>query len=75
MILDVVQQIAVVFVFAGVWCISIPQFKGQWYMLIAQSFWIWYAVGTKQWPLTVQSVVLFAINIKAIHNWKNKNIG
>lgn len=75
MVLETIQQIAVVFVFAGVWCISIPQFKGQWYMLIAQALWITYSLGTKQWPLAIQSIVLFLINIKAIHNWKTKNIG
>ena len=79
--IDLIQSIAVVFVFAGVWCISIPQIKGQWYMLIAQTLWIIYAFlvifvkGENMWPLAVQSVVLFLINIKAIVNWRRKRIG
>ena len=73
--IDIIQQIAVVFVFAGVWCISIPEIKGQWYMLFAQALWIIYSITTKQWPLAVQSIVLFMINIRAIYNLKLKHIG
>lgn len=73
--LTITESIASILVIISVWLISIPNFYGQILMLIAQAVWIAHSINTKQPGLIFQSVVLFAINIKAIYSWYVKGVG
>lgn len=59
----------------GVWYISIPKFRGQVFMLAAQMLWIFHSLIKESPGLLVQSLVLFALNVKAIYSWYKKGIG
>ena len=75
MYITIMEIIATALVITGVWMIGTPNIKGQWLMLVAQVIWAMYALITKQYFFTTQSVVLVIFNIRALRRWKKEKIG
>lgn len=61
-------------VLLGVYYISKPKLRGQYIMLAADLIWLLYSILTHQWPLALQSIVLFTISVFAVKNWKKAKI-
>jgi len=59
----------------GVLLISLPNIKGIYVMIAAQTCWILFAFFNENWWLLAQGVFLFAMNIFAIYSWKKKGVG
>jgi len=70
----IIEFLAMVFVFVGVWYITVPSIKGIYWMIVAQVFWSVFAIMTGAWFLLIQSVVLMGFNVRGIVNWKKKGI-
>ncbi len=61
-------------VLLGVYFISKPKLRGQYIIVGADVMWLVYSLLTKQYALTIQSVVLLAIGLSAIENWRKQGI-
>lgn len=70
----ILSYIATALVLVGVYYISKPRLVGQYIMLAADLTWLTYSLLTKQWALSLQSIVLLCICISAIYNWRKKGI-
>lgn len=71
----ILSVLATIFAFVAVYMLAIPLRKGYFVALASHSCWIVYSVGTKQYMVGIQSLVLMGIAIKGYLNWKYKNIG
>lgn len=68
--MEAVQYAAVVFVVLGVWHIGRMNILGQYLMAAAQILWIVVGVASGLQGLTLQSLVLFILTLRAIHLWR-----
>lgn len=68
------SYLATTLVLTGVYYVSIPLTRGQYFILAADLCWFTYAACTKQWGLMAQSTVLTYINFTAIRNWTKKGM-
>lgn len=68
------SYLATALVLAGVFYISRPKLRGQYIMVAADLTWLTYSIMTKQWALTLQSLVLIKFALDGIQNWKKVNI-
>lgn len=69
------EIVATILVIVGVWMIGTPNITGQWLMLVAQIIWSTYALMTKQYFFTIQSIVLIGFSIRALYRWKKQGVG
>jgi drug/metabolite transporter (DMT)-like permease len=68
------SYIATGLVLSGVYFIAQPRLRGQWIMLGADLTWLTYSIITGQYALTLQSLVLISLAVKAIKNWNREGI-
>lgn len=68
------SYLATILVLFGVYQISRPRLKGQYIMVAADLIWLGYSVYTKQWALTLQSLVLIKFSLDGIKNWRKEGI-
>jgi hypothetical protein len=71
----VIEFTAMMFVFIGVYLVSLPNIRGIYVMIVAQTFWTIFAIMKGAPFLLMQNVVLMGLNIFAIRNWKRKGVG
>lgn len=71
---QILSYIATSLVLTAVYYISKPKLRGQYLIVCADVTWLIYSILTKQWALSIQSVILLTIGLSAIKNWKNKKI-
>lgn len=69
-----ISYLATTLVLLGVYFISRPKRRGQYIMVGADLCWLGYSVYTKQWALTLQSIVLIKFAMDGIKNWKKEGI-
>jgi len=72
---SVIEFMAMVFVFIGVYLVSIPNIKGIYVMIVAQTLWTAFAIIKFAPFLLLQNVVLMGLNVWAIKNWRRKGVG
>lgn len=72
--MEVLSYLATALVLTAVYFISKPKLRGQYLIVAADITWLTYSLLTKQWALSLQSVVLLVIGLTAIRNWKLKGI-
>lgn len=70
----ILSYLATILVLFGVYYISIPRLRGQYVMIMADLLWLFYSIMTKQWALTVQSLVLISFSLNGIKNWSREGI-
>lgn len=68
------SYVATALVLSAVYYISKPKLRGQYLILAADCTWFVYSVLTKQYALSIQSLILFTIGVSAVKNWKKKGI-
>ena len=68
------SYIATALVLLSVYFISKPKLRGQYLIVCADCTWLIYSLLTKQYAITVQSVILLMIGLSAIRNWRKNNI-
>lgn len=68
------SYLATALVLSAVYYISKPKLRGQYLIIAADLTWLAYSMITKQWALTLQSIVLLTIGLFAVKNWSEKNI-
>jgi hypothetical protein len=71
----VIEFTAMMFVFIGVYLVSLPNIRGIYVMIVAQTFWTIFAIMKGAPFLLMQNVVLMGLNNFAIRNWKRKGVG
>jgi hypothetical protein len=71
----VIEFTVMMFVFIGVYLVSLPNIRGIYVMIVAQTFWTIFAIMKGAPFLLMQNVVLMGLNIFAIRNWKRKGVG
>jgi hypothetical protein len=69
-----IEFISMIFVFVGVYYITIPRIAGIYWMIVAQVCWSVFAIMTGAWFLLAQNIGLMAFNVRGIVNWKKKGI-
>lgn len=74
MIVEALSYLATALVLSAVYYIAKPKLRGQYLILAAECTWAIYSIGTGQWALLIQSLVLFLIGLTAVRNWKRKGI-
>lgn len=70
----ILSYTATALVLSAVYYISKPKLRGQYLILAADATWALFSISTQNWALLIQSLVLFAIGISAVRNWKAKGI-
>lgn len=60
--------------FMGVYLVSLNNIKGQYIHLIANNFWFFYGILTKQYFISISNVVFFIITIKNLDKWKRSGL-
>ena len=68
--LQAVEYAAVILVVLGVWHIGRMSILGQYLMAASQILWIAVGVASGLRGLTLQSLVLFVLTLRAIYLWK-----
>ncbi|MDL2216367.1 hypothetical protein LJB81_01375 [Desulfovibrio sp. OttesenSCG-928-M14] len=68
--MEAVEYVAVALVVLGVWHIGRMNVLGQYLMAAAQILWIVVGVACGLRGLTLQSLVLFTLTLRAIHLWR-----
>lgn len=71
---DFLGYLATALVLSAVYYISKPKLRGQYLILAAGMTWLIYSLLTKQYALSLQSIVLFTIGLFAVKNWREKKI-
>jgi len=64
------EILSTILALVAVWRIGKLDLRGQYLMLVAQLGWGLFALLGKHWGLLAQSVVLLALTLKAIKNWR-----
>lgn len=72
-IVEAAQYVAVTLVVIGVWHIGRMNILGQYLMAASQILWIVVGVASGLKGLTLQSLVLFVLTLRAIYLWKKRN--
>lgn len=67
---EAVEYAAVALVVLGVWHIGRMNIFGQYLMAAAQILWIAVGVASGLQGLTLQSLILFSLTLRAIHLWR-----
>ncbi len=75
MITNYIEIIAFTAVVSGVYLISKPRIEGHYIMIVAQILWLTLALTSNLSYLAFQSLTLLVLEVRAIYNWKQKNIG
>ena len=68
------SYLATSLVLSAVYYISKPKLRGQYLIIGADLTWLTYSILTKQYALSLQSIVLLIIGLSAVRNWKAKGI-
>ena len=71
----ILEILATLLVFIGVFLIAIPNIKGYYYMSAAQVLWIIFGILNVHYIFAIQGVVLLIFNFYGIYNWRKKNVG
>ena len=72
--ISALSYLATTLVLLGVYYITRPKTRGQYIMVGADCVWLIYSILTKQWALTVQSIILLKLNIDGVINFTKKGI-
>ncbi|KAF0234104.1 MAG: hypothetical protein FD177_1016 [Desulfovibrionaceae bacterium] len=64
-----IEYTATAMVLVGVWFIGSQNILGQWLMLAAQVCWMVVSISRDVMALTIQSVVLAILTVRAIIEW------
>lgn len=64
------EIISALLTLAGIWLISSRYVRGQYLMAAAQAGWAVFAAQGGHWWLLAQSVILFALTLRAIRQWR-----
>lgn len=73
--LNGLEMVNALIVCIGVILISIPNIKGIWLMLLAQTGWTLFAFINQQWFFLFQSIFLFFANVYGIYSWHKQSVG
>ena len=73
--MNILELVATLFVFIGVYKIAIPDIKGYYYMSAGQLCWIVFGTINGHYIFLVQSIVLLLFNAYGFYNWRKKNVG
>lgn len=71
----ILEIIATILVFIGVFLIAMPNIKGYYFMSAAQVLWITFGFLNEHYIFAVQGIVLLLFNFYGIYNWRKKNVG
>lgn len=73
--MNILELVATLFVFIGVYKIALPDIKGYYYMSIGQVCWIIFGIINAHYIFLIQSIILLIFNFYGIKCWRAKNVG
>ena len=73
--MNILELVATLFVFIGVYKIALPDIRGYYYMSAGQVCWIIFGIINIHYIFLIQSIVLLLFNFYGIHNWRKQNVG
>lgn len=68
------EIVSAVLVLAGVWLVGVLDIRGQYLLAAAQMGWAVFAALGGHWWLLAQSVILFALTLRAIRYWRRARL-
>ena len=71
----ILELIATLCVFVGVYLIAKINIKGYYWMSAAQVLWIAFGIINVHYIFAIQGVALLLFNFYGIYNWRKENVG